>query len=681
MLRVLSRAHHVQFDNRWTKAQAVDHVFAILTNPAAIHRAIGSLPKDAREALETLVACGGAMPAHRFLDRFGPLRPYRPWRTDCPTDMWRHPISPAERLWFLGFVFRCVSPEGEVVSLPNELRSLVPVPDLEILEPVSTSPSAAYDLVLDITHLLAYLRAHAVRPLHGRWLAPRHLKRLESSLSSSDPTAATARSELQTGYVRLVHYLAKVAGLVAPASRLLKPTPAAWAWLDLSEAARLRRLWDGWRADLEKPGREVALWERFRLPGERPFVLTVFDVLTVLPSAGQVLIPALAERLDRRCTGAGTLPSGEDVETWFRRLIDGPLTWAGLVRLSDGHAIALTDLGAWMLGQTQDPPPPPPTRPASVQRVEAGLIAIRLPDPPARAPLRPLVELPLTPSERLSRHLTRERFVASLSHGAGRASVVQNLLDLTQDPLPHEVIDRLETWEQDAGRITLRQMTVMSAEDSDELTSLATQRTVRSCLNETLSPHHVAIDPSAVDRLMRALRRRGYTPLVDPGVSHIPTWQRASSSGAAAHLWLALRAYFELADVIELPSVPPAALLDELSETLDDRQLAALNTQAEEAGRRLRDALDGYTPFPAPLDGVDHEAIRATVERAIEKDSPLEIVYHTAGRGERTTRIVEPLRLEERGGATYLVAYCRLRRAERVFRVDRIENARFHTMR
>jgi predicted DNA-binding transcriptional regulator YafY len=39
-------------------------------------------------------------------------------------------------------------------------------------------------------------------------------------------------------------------------------------------------------------------------------------------------------------------------------------------------------------------------------------------------------------------------------------------------------------------------------------------------------------------------------------------------------------------------------------------------------------------------------------------------------------RQVEPLRLTYSGGAWYLTAYCRLRAAERVFRLDRIEEFR-----
>jgi predicted DNA-binding transcriptional regulator YafY len=39
-----------------------------------------------------------------------------------------------------------------------------------------------------------------------------------------------------------------------------------------------------------------------------------------------------------------------------------------------------------------------------------------------------------------------------------------------------------------------------------------------------------------------------------------------------------------------------------------------------------------------------------------------------------TQRHVDPLRLEWRGDVAYLIAYCHLRQAQRVFRVERIES-------
>jgi len=67
------------------------------------------------------------------------------------------------------------------------------------------------------------------------------------------------------------------------------------------------------------------------------------------------------------------------------------------------------------------------------------------------------------------------------------------------------------------------------------------------------------------------------------------------------------------------------------------------------------------------------------IEEALTRREALEIVYWTEGRGRRTQRVVEPRRLEWRGEVPYLIAYCRLRQEERVFRVDRIEWASPYT--
>ena len=701
-LRAIAYAHDARFNNRWTKAQAVDRIAALLSRPAAIRRALAALPDDAREAIQTLLACDGVMPAHRFLAHFGHLPPFRPWRTGSPPAPWRHPTSPAERLWFLGFLFRCSTPEGEMVIIPHEICHLLPTPPPPPVQPAGP-PLSAPDPVLDLAHLFALLQGHDVHPFAGRWLAPRHLRVLNTALSYPDPTVATARSELQTGYLRFLHYLAEAAGLVAPVAGLLKPTTAAWQWLDAPEHDRWRTLWDGWQAGLRCPSREPALWERFRLPAERPFVSTLFDTLSTLLADGWMAPATLVGHLRRRCIATGTLPGDGDVLVPLRALLTGPLTWAGLVHVASEEkdfpplprtsatllpcfpaplpiCFSLTLLGHWLLGRSATPPESPPARPAAIHCLGDDCLIILLPEPPDRPPLCPLVVLPLIPESRLTRHLTRERFVAALSHGHDRAHIVQTLSELTGGPLAPAALERLETWEAQARGLTLRRLTVLTAADPQTLNQLAAARSVRSHFRETLSSHHVAVDPGSVEQLLRLLRRRDHTPLVEPGVAPPTVAQEQPDAGAAAYLWLALRTTIDLASLVPLPAVPPVALLDSLSAILganDAGQLAVVTAQAKEIGHCLRDALDGYTSFPAPIADVDHAAIQTAVEQALEQGRAIEIIYHTAGRGERTTRVVEPLRLETRGGAVYLIAYCHLRQSERVFRLDRIKATGF----
>jgi proteasome accessory factor C len=61
------------------------------------------------------------------------------------------------------------------------------------------------------------------------------------------------------------------------------------------------------------------------------------------------------------------------------------------------------------------------------------------------------------------------------------------------------------------------------------------------------------------------------------------------------------------------------------------------------------------------------------LHRALNEGRALKLRYYTATRDETTERIVDPLRVFEMDGRSYLEAWCRSAEGLRVFRVDRIE--------
>jgi proteasome accessory factor C len=63
------------------------------------------------------------------------------------------------------------------------------------------------------------------------------------------------------------------------------------------------------------------------------------------------------------------------------------------------------------------------------------------------------------------------------------------------------------------------------------------------------------------------------------------------------------------------------------------------------------------------------------LERAVADQRALELRYYTATRDETTERTVDPLRVFQADGRTYLEAWCRSAEGVRVFRADRVENA------
>jgi predicted DNA-binding transcriptional regulator YafY len=60
------------------------------------------------------------------------------------------------------------------------------------------------------------------------------------------------------------------------------------------------------------------------------------------------------------------------------------------------------------------------------------------------------------------------------------------------------------------------------------------------------------------------------------------------------------------------------------------------------------------------------------IEKYKELGQALDILYRTPGYPAEQRRIT-PLYIDQRGEVTYVIAYCQTRRAQRTFRLDRIE--------
>ncbi|MDW6061127.1 WYL domain-containing protein [Streptomyces sp. FXJ1.4098] len=67
-------------------------------------------------------------------------------------------------------------------------------------------------------------------------------------------------------------------------------------------------------------------------------------------------------------------------------------------------------------------------------------------------------------------------------------------------------------------------------------------------------------------------------------------------------------------------------------------------------------------------------AVRAAVEQAVTDNMVLRLSYVDAA-GRESDRVVEPAGLLTADGRWYLIAWCRIRRAGRGFRLDRIASA------
>ncbi|MGB8652305.1 MAG: WYL domain-containing protein [Mycobacteriales bacterium] len=83
-------------------------------------------------------------------------------------------------------------------------------------------------------------------------------------------------------------------------------------------------------------------------------------------------------------------------------------------------------------------------------------------------------------------------------------------------------------------------------------------------------------------------------------------------------------------------------------------------------------AAGGADAVEVALEG--EEQVLSAAREAVEQQRALHLRYWTAGRGESTERVVDPLRLVVVEGRGYLEAWCRVAEGLRVFRLDRVED-------
>jgi proteasome accessory factor C len=116
--------------------------------------------------------------------------------------------------------------------------------------------------------------------------------------------------------------------------------------------------------------------------------------------------------------------------------------------------------------------------------------------------------------------------------------------------------------------------------------------------------------------------------------------------------------------------------------------VVALRTLAEAPGVTDRDAVEralakveaaaGGSVQAAETVSVELDAVSRlvpTLQKAIDEGRAVQLRYYTASRDETTERTVDPMRIFEMDGRSYLEAWCRRAEGMRVFRVDRIDRA------
>ena len=472
-------------------------------------------PEEA-EALRALVAQGGRAPVAVFSREHGEVRAMGPGRLERE-EPWLDPVSPAEALWYRGFLFRGFDMTGEgtleFYYLPQELlaklepsaggaaREVSAAPALTPIDAPEQTRPPLDDAVDDLTTLLALAQRNE--------LQPDRLPDLNGLLMNPD------RDRLS-----LLLTLATDMALLRQTEAMLRPPRAAIDWLQRSREAQLRALVDAWSRsvwnDLRHTPGLIAEGEGW--PNDPLLARTA--LMDVLPADDHWYRLADVVAVIRRQDPDFQRPDG-NYDTWYLRdaetreylsgfeawervegrllpyLIQGPLYWLGMVELSAATdaARAAYRLAPRALAWLGDEPPsadevrvPIVVQPEGVllvphnasryERFQAARIAAPEPFVPGRPYRYRLV--PSSLAQARDQGIAPERMLAFLESASGR-------------PVPPSVRRGISRWAERGVEGRLQATVVLRVADPTILETLRTNPKTRDFIAEALGELAVVV--------------------------------------------------------------------------------------------------------------------------------------------------------------------------------------------
>lgn len=663
-------------------------------------------------ALQTVAVAGGCCERDAFDRLFGPIA--------VPREASPPAGQPGAWLAARGLIFA----GPDTVILPHELLSGVPRPhDMPFTtarpSPMPIAPAAP---LYDIGVILAAARQGLLtRSRRGPCLNRRTLAWLKPRMSTMDTTEQR---------VLFLAGLAMALGLLVPDAddrTRFAPGLAIEDWVALDAAGQMRRLWRAW---LDTPSStpphiyhewdanastkpttalDAAVNDRtlatcrscaalrqalVHALADAPTCMSTISSSTVksrLVAPGAKTVSLDAGRLllawaALPCARLGLCPAYRANDTSLiatpmratLALLRGPLAWLDVCRLDAGHddggmsiTADLTPLGHMLVHDA--PAPPTLLQYVDIEPTagpEGGLV-VRVPSNAATDALWRLAAI----ARPLAGGARRWRIEADLAtrwlRDADPTRLYILLENLTGRPLPEDWRVALAAF---ARRRAVTVTPVLLLESSDPLPSGLAHPAL---LTRTLSARAAVVDPARLRALRRAFARH-----------NIPLDISDDAAGGVVPL------------LVSRPTRIAMAVALDLLQALDERGLPTPDatgarhglrlsedeaTSAARAAHRLRAALDvlldpdarptadeddndgATTPEAPPRDVLEH-----TIARAIAEGSALHMRYAPGGHRPAAWRVIEPHRIETRYGHAYLRAYCRWRRDERLFRLDRI---------
>ncbi len=521
-----------------------------MAGPEAVTRAWETLATGPRRALEKLLTIGGKMPFLAFTRDWGEIRTMGPARMEREQP-WLAPISPAEGLWYSGFIYRAFEQGAagayEVVFVPPELLAHLPVPPtppqtlaLETAPAPSKIRADGEALLDDICTLLVYLQNEQVRPdADGNW-PPGHTARLARQLRDPDPA--------RLAWMR--HLVRRLGWLRAGDSGRVRPEPApVTAWLQSPGVQQRETLAAAWRDDPTwndlfhvptlRP-EETGAWRNDPLLA-RQAILRHLQACTPGEWYGLDDFVAAIKQADPdfqrpggdyttwyiRDAATGAYLSG--FESWdavegalIRYWLTGPMSWLGLVDLGSPPTVfRLTPAGGTFLGLADESEGRGQAEQGqALGQGQALPLQVRadftVVVPPARRyerfQLSRVADWCATVEDHFVYRITPASLERARRQGISVARVLDFLGRATGTPLPRFVEAALKRWEVRGAEARIERAVLLRLSSEELMAQVVSAPPTRRFIREQVGPTVALVNARDWPRLVPALGEMGLLP-------------------------------------------------------------------------------------------------------------------------------------------------------------------------
>lgn len=544
-LRVIARQWDIELLAE-RRADVVAELADAMARAEAVNRSWENLAPEPRAALEDLLRREGAEPWAAFVRRWGHVRTVGPGRLERE-ELWKDPVSPAEALWYWGFLHRApqIMESGTSVQMafvPESLALYLPTPPpLEIPPPETTAPPLrirAYGdrIVEEVVTLLSYVQNSEVLVTEeGAWPSA-HQRRLSRWLRVDQTPLPFLQAVVCT------------AGLAQRDERgHLKPVPEATLdWLRSDRWTQWETLVRGWLNTsrwndmtlLETVRPDVTGWPND--PARtRENVLALLEQCTLgvwYPLAGFVAYVQeyepdfLRPNADYDSWSLRDARSGAPLrgfEAWeavegvlLAALLVESLTWLGLVDVGRHNprlpvdSFRLSDLGAAFLELGK---PPTFSEAPSVRLRDDGLLTVPVGRRYERFQLSRIARpWTLEDEEAYGYRLTPRSLRRARRQRISLSRIAEFLEEATEQALPEPLLTALRTAYEEGGRGRVVRLWVLRVHDPEVLAA----ENIQGLLHESLGPGVATVQDENLKALLVALTQAGVLPEVVRAALH-----------------------------------------------------------------------------------------------------------------------------------------------------------------